>query len=1144
LTESLPPTRHVERRHAVVLFADIKGYTSLASELDPEDVHAIMQEVYAIMDKAIKAHGGTTTKFIGDSAMALFGVPTAHENDEARAIRCALELHRRIVKHPEVNGRKLALTIGINSGLVVAGELGAATKMDFDALGDTVNIAARLQDKADAGQVFVSERVYRRAAPQFNWERVGPFELKNVPQPVQAYNVVSERDPAEVAEFAGAGMAKLCGRDTEMDEVNELLHLAEHGAGQVLGVTGEAGVGKSRLVYELRANAEDMGFHVLIGRTLSYGQNMPLLPVKEITRLYAGLKEHEDTEHAQQVIRETFSPAWEDMQWREIRVTALEWFLGYPGEDSLVDMLEGKAKQSLLEVTLNEFFLHLGTEKPLVLILEDMHWSDPSTKDWMVQFTRLIKDRPILVVLVYRPGFEYDWSKEERITFSEIALEPIEAQSVGDMVSSILAVEEAPEELREFVAEKSQGNPFFAEEIVRLLLSERIVIREISPTDGTTSINITEPLEAVEIPTSVQALILSRVDKLEEATRRTAQEASVIGRSFLEKVLAEISEAKKECSKYLDDLAKFEMIYEKSKLPEIEYIFRHILVRDAVYETLLKYERRKLHKAVADAMELLFPDRLKDFYALLAMHFGLAGETEREVDCLIKEGKRLQEVYSFREAKQFYEKANEKLEQSDKRFVENTIGIAAIEMAIGTTQEALVLLEKLNKQQLEPSFFAKLANIKGDILLRTGKTQDAMGAFEQSLKVYKEIGDSKGEAKIMGCIGIVHWSLGDYNRALEYLAKTLEIKERTGNTRGTAIEINNIGIIHWYRGDYDKALEYFGKSLEIIEEFGDRYKMGSTLLNIGSIHLERADYNKALEYYGKSLTVCGDIGYRLGTANALMCIGIIHRQRGDYEEALEYYRKSLEINEEIDYKLGATNALVNIGNVHRNRGNYERALEYFGKSLRICEEIGDHLGVGYCHMLHGQQLLDMSDNAGALIALSDAQDTFSSVGAKKELAQTLLYKARALIAENRQRNSYEKLAEGMKLADEVGTDTLRLLVQHTAGVLYSASGETKKAREAFERAMNIAVKMHPNIGAEAHYEYGKFLFGQWQQHGRKRDKDKAKKTLTRAKELYDYRVAHGYRRKELDEINSMLRELSQKAKSKPSAKKKRKPKKK
>lgn len=565
--------RTTERRHATVLFADIQGYTSLSAQIDPEELHEIMDPIYATMARAVTAHGGTVAKYLGDSVMALFGVPEAHEDDEARAVRCALELHRRMADYPEIEGRKLALTIGVNAGLVVAGDIGAAQKSDFDALGDTVNVAARLQGRAQAGQVFASDHVYRRARPQFNWEPVGPFELKNVPYLVHAYNVVGERDPLEVAKFVGAGMAKLCGREDEMDTVNSILKAVANSSGCVLGVRGEAGVGKSRLVYELRARAQDFGFGTLVGRTLSYGQNMPLMPIKEIVRLFAGLKEHEEAGFARERVREVFSPCWADAEIREIRVTTLAWFLGYPFADSVVENLEGKAKQSLLEVSLNEFFVALTSGrkigKPLVVVLEDMHWADGATRDWVVQFARLMKDKPILLVLVYRPGLERDWSSEDLAAFSEISLAPIKTGAVGEMVSSILVVDETPAELARFVAQKSQGNPFFAEELLKHLLEEGVVAREPSPPGAPTTATITRPLDTVDIPSSVQALILSRVDRLETATRRTLQEASVVGRIFLKRILAEISSARGQFSRHLDRLSDLEMIFEQSRLPEL-----------------------------------------------------------------------------------------------------------------------------------------------------------------------------------------------------------------------------------------------------------------------------------------------------------------------------------------------------------------------------------------------------------------------------------------------------------------------------------------------------------------------------------------------------------------------------------------------
>jgi len=1125
-----------ERRQAVVLFADIQGYTKLAADLgDPEVLHDAVEPIYHLMEDAVKLHGGMVASFIGDCAMALFGVPKAHENDEARAIRCALEMHGRMAEYPEVHGRKLSLTIGINAGLVVAGEIGAAEKFDFDALGDAVNVAARLQDKADAGQVFVSGRIYRRVRPQFEWEPVGPFELKNVPRPVPAYNVLKERDPAETMRFTGARMAVLCGRDAEMKKIAELLEKVASGQGQVLGITGEAGVGKSRLVYELRNRAEDLGFRTLIGRTLSYGQNMPLWPVKEILRQYAGLKKHEEKEFAQERIRETFSFAWDDGEISEIRVTTLGWFLGYAFKDSATEKLEGKAKQNLLEVALNDFFLALanvgaqhaapdivGAQRavplqPLVLVLEDMHWSGPTTKDWVVQFSRLIKNKPVLVVLAYRSGFEYDWAGEPLITFSEIALEPIETASIGDMVSSVLAVEKAPGELARFVADKSQGNPFFAEEIVRHLLENKIAVREMSLADGTTSINITKPLDKVDIPASVQALIMSRIDILEAGMRRTLQEASVIGQSFLEKILAEISAAKERLNEHLNNLADFEIIHKQSRILEIEYVFRHILARDAVYETLLKKRRQELHKEIAEAIERLFPDKLEDFYSLLAHHLEFSGDTARAGHYLYEEGKRLKEAGDLKSAHGVLTDAANlgaqravPLQAADAGAAECAdiiLDLAGVTLDVespAAAQEVLKrlpdsvtneqtarrsiveggILDRLGKYKeaeseyksaldvgagLRPAPTTDAAAIRklrrtamsglGGIQWRTGNLDGAEAHFRKCLESSLDDNDKRAEGVALNNIGLVHHNRGDLDRAMEYYEKALEMYRAISDRHGEGRVLNNIGHLCDVRGDLDRAMTYLGMSLKIKCAIGDRLGEAITLGNIGLVYQKRGDLGRALEYQEKSLETRRTLGDRQGEALALVGIGIVYGRRRDFDRALECHDKAIEIFGAIGDRKGEAIALGNIGLVSRDRGDLECALEYFEKTLEIDHAIGNRGGEALSLTNIGHVHRKCGDLDRALKYFEKGLEIKRAIGDKRGEATTLSDIGDISLEKGNIDETGEHCETGIAIAKEIGANDIAAQFQLTLSEIERDSGNYAAAEEILGEAIETLNKL-------------------------------------------------------------------------------------
>ncbi|MHC4663313.1 MAG: tetratricopeptide repeat protein, partial [Planctomycetota bacterium] len=1095
-----------ERRHAVVLFADIKGYTSLSAELDPEELHDVMQLVYNLMGECVSRHGGTTAKYIGDCAMALFGVPKAHENDEARAIRCALEMHERIAKHPGIKGKRLALTIGINAGIVVAGDIGDVEKFDFDALGDTVNVAARLQGEADAGQTFVSERVYGRAKSQFDWEQVGPFELKNVRRPVAAFNAVKERDPLEASKFAGTGMAALCGRELEIKKIEKALADTAAGEGMLFGITGEAGVGKSRLVYELQNRAEDAGIRVLVGLNMPYGSNIPLQPLQ---RMVIQLAAPGGREAPAPDMREAFSAAWPDSEILETRLAALNRFLGYSPEDPVIDRLEGEERGKLLEVTLNELFCSIAEgdkSRPLVLVFEDMQWASQEMMNWVTQFSRLIRDRKILMVLAYRPGLEHEFESDPMIRFSEIRLRPIAADSIGAMVLSILSAADAPVELFEFVSGKSQGNPFFAEEIVRHLLAETIIEREASEGEGSGRIVINRPLDKVNLPTTVQTLIMSRIDRLEFETRRTLQEASVIGQSFLEEILAEISSAREELTRRLDDLISFEIIHRGSRLPDIEYVFRHILTRDAVYDTLLKSERRELHGQIAAAIEGVFPERLDRFYALLAHHLESAGELKRAGRYFYFEGRKLKESGDTKSSLATMKKAAGYIDRESEEFVENILELADTALEIESAHEAENCLVRLPDEladmhlvrkhlvQAEISralseyekaresyekageesrilndgkLLSKALSGLGAVMIDTGEYGKAEAFLKDALEISVEGKEASDEANILNSLGLIQSRKSENEKALEYFAKASELAERLGNRSIEALGLVNIGSVHYSIGEYDRAIEYYRKGLDIFRLLGNRMSEAETLLNIGSVHRAWGDFPSALKALEESLRIRREIGDRSGEAGCLNNIGLVYRQQGEKKNAMECFRQSLEINRKIGNRRGEGVALGNLGITSHEFGDMPAALDYDRKCLKIFEDIGEpqsqaailsHIGLVH----EGLHEFDM-----ALECYEKCLRIQREIRDYRMMAYTLSNSAALYMKMGDIGKAAAMLKEALEVSRSINEKMSEISILWNIGIACFDMGKTEEALDNYNAAMKIA----KDIGAKDSIAY-------------------------------------------------------------------------
>jgi class 3 adenylate cyclase/tetratricopeptide (TPR) repeat protein len=1152
----------------VVLFADIKEYTKLSDDIgDPEVVHEIIEPIYHLMESSVKLHGGTVIGFEGDNVLAVFGAPEAHENDEVRAIRCALEMHRRMKEHPETHGRKLVLTIGINSGLVVAGMIGAAETVSFNTIGDTVNVAARLQDKAGAEQVFVSDSVFNRAKPYFIWGPVGPFDLKNKPYPIQAYNVIAERDLAEATRFVGAGMAAICGRDLEMETIEELLVATAKGNGQVAGVTGEAGVGKSRLIYELKNRAEYFGFQVLVGRTISYGQNMPLWPVKEIIRQYVGLKEREEIEIAQKRLTKVLSPIWEEKDVREDRISTLMWFLGYPMPDFTIEKLDDKDKKRLLEVTLNDFFISItkiDKVMPLVLVLEDMHWSSITTKDWIVQFSRLARNEPILVVLSYRPEFEYNWSSERFVTFNEIQLKPMEVNSIKEMVSSMLAVEKAPEELSEFIAQKSQGNPFFAEEIVRYLLEEGIIIREVNVEDRETGIKIIKQFDSVEIPTSVQMLIMSRVDNLETYARQVLLEASVIGQTFQKKLLMEISNTGGKLREGLDNLLESNMIHIQSWFPELEYTFHHILTHDTVYNTIALKNRIELHKAIIDTIFKLIPQKHKQPFSLLAHHYELFGDNSQAAYYLHLEGGSLRNSGDLNSSYDILKKAANLADHDSEFFPDIILDKAAIELEVRSANAAQDSLDLLPKAlTLEQSIERFL--ILGEIMLRHGQTQKAIKEFNFARNLTTEIKDNKeqiefriqaklGNANIRkrttkslnwaeecfrSCLvladktqddnmkGTAFGGLGNVfsfrewpREAIEYYNKSKPFKEKSKNLASIARLHGNMGREYAQCGEYRLAIDHLSRSIDISKRIGQIRELGIAYNTLGNVFWQSGSLDNALGCFEESISASRKNNYLRGEAIACCGMGNVYRDKGELDNAEEMYNQYCQLSVEAKYMPGELIAMGNIGQIQIEKGDFETAKDILEKTIEEAFDKNQLNTVAENRTRLAGVYHGIGRHNDSMNVLDHAIGYFKLKKYRKSLFYTYLIQATQMTERKETTEAAAIFDKAESFLQEIDDDKALREYHFTKGRLYAAFMQQQKADESYKQALRHAKKCTNTINHDLYREYGKFL-ASWYDA----TEGKAREYLEKAKEIYEYRVSHGARRKELDEVNELLEKL-------------------
>ncbi|HSD85598.1 MAG TPA: ABC transporter substrate-binding protein, partial [Anaerolineae bacterium] len=661
-----------ERKPVTILFTDIVGSTALAERLDPEEWKEIVSGAHQRVSEAVYRYEGTIAQLLGDGVLAFFGAPITHEDDPIRAVRAALDIQEAILAYAqELHGyvNDFQMRIGINTGVVVLGQVGSDMHMEYLAIGDAVNLAARLQSAARPGHVLISEATERMVKAAFDLEALGEITVKGKTGPIKVYEAVGPK----AAPGSGRGLQGLgspfVGRDQELAALNGSLDRLMAGHGQVVAVLGEAGIGKSRLVEVSHTKRPDMRVRWLEGRALSYGETLSFWTITQLIKNDLGLSDGDPEAKIKVTLRKRVSALFGD---RAMNVLPyLAHLMGVKMDDESaqrVHQLDGETlkRQTLWAIT--EYFRAAAQEGPCVLVFEDLHWADPSTLDALEKLLALTDRVPLLLLLLARIERDHgSWQIKVKAEtnyahrYTEIMLKPLSSEDSNDLVDHLLEVADLPDGIRHLILERSEGNPFYLEEIIRSLIEQGVIVHEGGAWRATAEI------VNVEIPETLQGVLLARIDRLQEDVRRTLQLASVIGKSFLYRLLEAIAAAERQVDEHLSLLQRADLVREKARRPELEYVFKHSLTQEAAYNSLLIERRREFHHKVGEALEQLFADRVVEFYGLLAHHFDAAEEHAKAIDYLIKAGDKSRLEDAHEEAVKFYRRALELLDRSGDR---------------------------------------------------------------------------------------------------------------------------------------------------------------------------------------------------------------------------------------------------------------------------------------------------------------------------------------------------------------------------------------------------------------------------------------------------------------------------------------------
>jgi class 3 adenylate cyclase/tetratricopeptide (TPR) repeat protein len=954
-----------ERKLVTVLFADVVNYTAISENLDPEDVHRLMDRCFRLLIDEVHRYEGTIIQFTGDGIMAIFGAPIAHEDHARRACHAALSIQETMKLYSNEVMSELhvdfSTRVGLNSGLVIVGSIGDDLRMDYTALGDTTNLASRMETMAPAGSILVSKDTQRLARHFFTFKALGSLVVKGKGQPVETYELLGIGAVDTRLDAAAArGFTKFVGRDRELESLSRALDKIEAGTGQIIGLVGEAGVGKSRLLFELRTALLDRPHIFLTGHCLHFGGSMAYLPVIDMLKSYFSI-----TENIKEVtIKRQILDRIKKLDGRLTYILpSIHELLSLSVEDESYLKLEPRQRRERTFEALRDLFVRLSEQKPVILVIEDLHWVDKTSEDFLTYFIGWLANTRILMILLYRPDYEHPWAN--RSYYARLGLDELPEAARHQLIELLLPGAPVTAGLRDFVISRAGGNPLFIEELT-YALEEKQYIKKAD--DGHT---LAKQVSEIQVPDTVQGIIAARIDRLEEDLKRTMQVASVIGREFSFSILDSITGVKEHLKKHLQGLQGLEFVYEESLFPELRYIFKHALVQEVAYNSLLLKRRREIHGKIGQAIEMLYAERLEEFYEMLAYHYARSDYGDRAYTYLKLSGIKATKNSALWEAFRFYREAINVLngqpvsDTTVKEQVEVRLLMASPMISLAFPEDSLDILqqgEKLCREVGDTKCLTTLLSmiglyysVKGNPLLGVRYNEDCFRIAEKEQAL-----DLMAPVAFDLCSNYA--ARGEFLKIVDVAPRVLSLLEHAGKHADCFGRGYNVytalsafyAFATGYMGNFAEAKSVFRKGISAAEQIENLYGLGLGETLLGYVFCHQGDGKEALGHFTRSIRYLekGQIFVLLGLAWS--GVGWAHYFMGELETGLPFIEKGLKIHSDAGISYDLSVHYYFLGVVHTELGNLELAHTYIQQALKLAQKYNEIYYVGLCLMILGR----------------------------------------------------------------------------------------------------------------------------------------------------------------------------------------------
>jgi class 3 adenylate cyclase/tetratricopeptide (TPR) repeat protein len=986
-----------EHKQATVLFCQLGDAAALGDRLGQEGMLSFLDSFFEQAVRELRRFEGTISSFLTDGFVALFGVPVAHEDHARRGVLAALGLQRALGERAQGG-----LRIGLSTGRVAVGQIGAGAERRLSAVGETTTVAGLLQQQAEPGTIVIGPATARMVTGYVRLVELGPVALAGMDGPVEAFRVTGvgpRRSPIEglgarpLSQFVGRDLemttlhdvldqaavspelsarrvlSEFSGRDDELAGLRGPLAKMEAGHGQVVGVIGEPGIGKSRLVYEFRRSLGERQVTYLEGRCLSYGGSIPYLPIVDVVRANCGIVEGDAPGIVAEKVRFGLQEVGLDADRHAPYMLHL---LGLGDGAAALAQLSAEAIKARMFETLRSWSLHGSRRRPLIIAIEDLHWVDRSSEEYLASLAECLAGAPVLLLCTWRPGYRPPWSEHSYVT--QLALRRLGPRDSLGVVRSVLGADHVPEALGRVILDRGEGNPFFLEELARAALEHG------------------EGGAETLVPDTVQGVLMARIDRLAEMPRRVLQTASVIGREVPLRLLEAVWPEPVGLGEQLAELQNLEFLYEQAGR-EPGFVFKHALTQDVAYETLLEGRRRALHAAAGRALESLYAERLEEVYDRLAHHYSQTDEAPKAVDYLARFAGRAAEMHAHSDAAHALEEALEHVVrlpagEQDRRLVELAVRLTGSYYFLGRFRDTVALLERhrprmeqLDDEGLAGRFCFELAHAHSHL----GDYRQAIACCERAIAHAQRAGDSEtcGKAHYVLCKESM-W-VSRFADGLEHGRRAVDYLEPTGEQWWLGQSLCWQGINRYFMGQLDQALACAAGGFAIGEQLGDHRLQSYAAWNHAWFSATRGDGQEAIDWGHRSIELSPD---PLNNAFSLGWTGYAYLEHGNADRAIALLGQSIDLLAGMRYSRLVGWFKGWIAEAYLLAGDPVRAREEAMRGLQISLETGFTWAVGLAQRALGYIARAEGDQDDAERCLGEALDTFQNIESRFDAART------------------------------------------------------------------------------------------------------------------------------------------------------------